>query len=127
EALHLVPAGFAEFWRAPRQLSPESGPGRMMRGENAQAFSDIAELPLYAADDPATRAIVDLGGAHSSMIAPLRKDGVTLGAITIYRQEVRPFSDKQIALLGNFAAQAVIAMENARLLTEQREALEQQT
>jgi GAF domain-containing protein len=126
-ALHRVPEAYAELCRSPFRPSPGSGPARMMQGERGFALTDLAEYPPYLAGDALTRAIVELAGARSVIVEPLRKDAITLGAITLYRQEGLPFTDKQIALLQNFAAQAVIAMENARLLTETREALEQQT
>jgi PAS domain S-box-containing protein len=126
-ALYRVPQAFADFFREPRPPTPESGPGRILRGEGTVVIPNIAEYSGFLAGDPGVRAIAELGGARSLVIASLRREGATLGAITLYRKEVQPFTDKQVSLLENFAAQAVIAIENARLLTETREALAQQT
>jgi GAF domain-containing protein len=95
-------------------------PYRLRRGENTIQVPDITALGSELRT-PGLVAMIELGNARTAVWVALRKDGVAQGFFGVYRQEVRPFSDKQIGLLQNFAAQAVIAMENARLLDELRQ------
>src|SRR4051794_34015736 len=123
-ALHKPPQRFTELMREPfRSRGPESATGRLVNGENVVVFEDIAARPAYASGTIG-HEFVQSSGARSHLAVALRKDSVLHGAVVIYRTEVLPFTDKQIALLRNFAAQGVIAMENARLLGELRERMD---
>ena len=125
-AVRGVSGPLAELLRQPFEPPPESPLARLIAGEQVVQITDMSELARRRPDDPRAQAGAQYG-LHTALFVPLRKDAALLGQMVAFRQEERPFSEREIALLQNFAAQAVIAMENARLLTETREALEQQT
>ncbi len=125
---HNMPSAFLEE----RQHTPmvsmtgDTALARVARTKRPIQISDVAEDPAYRSD-PQRLQFVSQTGARTVICVPMLKDDAFVGAVAIYRQEVRPFADKQVGLLTNFAAQAVIAIENARLLSELRQSLEQQT
>jgi two-component system, NtrC family, sensor kinase len=126
-ATHAVPAALAEFVREPLPVAGSASMVDIVRGQNLVHIPDLAATELYHAGHRGRRAYVDLGGARTLISVALRKDNALLGVLNVYRQEVRPFSNKEIVLVQNFADQAVIAIENARLLQELRQSLQQQT